>query len=363
MTEQHHRTHRPVRFAAFLLLLAIATPALAVEEDAPLTITTWNIEHLGTVGRGFGGGYGGFGRGATPANQAPLPERSDADLEKIAQLIKTELGSDIIALQEVGITGMRNGRSLSSPLDKIVQHLNQFGGRWAYFLPQVDVTPAKDDEHNTFLGYLWNQNRVRLLTIFEMSLPNLGMAGTDLFERTPLLGYFEAAGTYGAPGNDFAIVNVHLASGQAYDENHLIAMTLIQATLARDMAKYAVTESDIMIMGDFNDNPSQVRSDGSPMYSPAMDVHMRFKGYIDLASPDLETTRMNNNLDSLIDHILVNRSAQAHLLATSATLYRPDSRRKGSVNQLIAWRTTFSDHFPLSFQFKTGEDTDVDFFD
>jgi endonuclease/exonuclease/phosphatase family metal-dependent hydrolase len=72
---------------------------------------------------------------------------------------------------------------------------------------------------------------------------------------------------------------------------------------------------------------------------------------------------MNNNLDSLIDHILVNRSAQAHLLATSATLYRPDSRRKGSVNQLIAWRTTFSDHFPLSFQFKTGEDTDVDFFD
>ncbi|MBT3194824.1 MAG: hypothetical protein HN341_19940 [Verrucomicrobia bacterium] len=352
--------HRAALLVFFLA--AIGIPSAVAGE--PLTITTWNIEHLGSPGRGFGGGFGGFGRGSIPESMTSLPRRSDADLEQIAAFIQTELKSDLIALQEIGITGMRNGRSLSKPLDKIVETLNASGGRWAYFLPQVDETPAEDDEKNTFLGYLWNQNRVRLLTVFEMTLPNHALAGTAFFERRPLVGYFEAAENGDAWGNDFVIVNVHLASGQTLDENHLIAMTLIEATLARDLAKHAVKESDIMIMGDFNDNPSQVRADGSPMYSPAMDVHMRFKGYINLATAgEITTTRMNNNLDSLIDHILVNRSAQAHLTATTAAIFRPDSKRKGSRNQLATWRATFSDHFPLSFQYTTGTDTDVDFFE
>lgn len=359
------RTPLQTCMAAPLALLAIllVVPASRADQTRPvITVTTWNIEHLGTLGRGFGGGYGGFGRGAIPEDGAVLNLRTDADLEKIASLIQNTLKSDVLAIQEVGITGIVRGRSVSEPLKKIVASMNQSGDRWAYFLPQVDETPAEDAEDNTYLGFLWNMNRVRLHTVFEMSLPNIGMAGKDLFERIPLVGYFEPVTTDEAPANDFALVNVHLASGQTFDENHLIAMTLIESALARDLAKHAVMESDVIILGDFNDNPSQTRADGSPMYSPAMHAHMRFKGYINLVSPDIKTTRMNNRLDSLIDHILVNRSAQADLVHTNATTYRP-GKGDGDPSKYAQWRQTFSDHFPLSFQLKVGQDNDSDFFE
>ena len=344
-----------------LTVMLLGTTAFSDEAPSPLTITTWNIEHLGTLGRGFGGGFGGFGKGSVPENGAPLPLRSDDDLKRIADFIQTELKSDVLALQEIGITGLRRGRSLSEPLEKIIKHLNRAGGRWAYFLPQVNKTPPKDSEDNTFLGYLWNQNRVHLITIFEMSLPNPYMGGTELFERIPLVGYFESVGSDGAAGNDFALANVHLASGQNNDENHLIAMTLIEATFSKDLAKHAVMESDLIILGDFNDNPSQTKADGSPRYSPAMHQHMQFKGYIDLVQPGVKTTRMNSNLDSLIDHILLNKSAQVGLVHTNATIYKPGGKA-GDPSQYGAWRRTFSDHFPLSFQLRIETDTDVDFF-
>ena len=344
-----------------LTFILLGTTAYADEATSPITVTTWNIEHLGTQGRGFGGGYGGFGRGSIPEGNEPLPLRSDADLQRIADFIENDLKTDLFALQEVGITGIRNGRSLSKPLDKIIEHLNRNGAKWVYFIPQVNVTPPPDSEDNTFLSYLWNQNRVHLITIFEMSVPNPYMGGPELFEPTPLVGYFEALRKNGLPQNDFALANVHFASGQGYDENHIIAMTLIETMITKNLAKHAVTESDLIILGDLNDNPTQVKPDGSPKYSPAMYQHMQFKGYIDLVTSDMKTTRMNNNLDSLIDHILVNKSAQIGLVSTNANIYKPGSK-KGNPALYGKWRRTFSDHFPISFQLKVESDSDVDFF-
>ena len=163
-----------------------------------------------------------------------------------------------------------------------------------------------------------------MLNVFEMSLHDQGLAGKALFERVPLVGYFETIRPDGSPGNDFVLVNVHLASGQHNDENHMIAMTLIEFELSRNLAKHAIRESDVIILGDFNDNPSQMKDNGSPMFSPAMHEHMKFKGYINLVEGAIETTRMNRNLDSLIDHIFVNKYAQSYLLQDHAEIYRPD---------------------------------------
>ena len=60
----------------------LMTPSLMANE--PMVITTWNIEHLGSPGRGFGGGFGGFGRYATPPRKDQLPKRTDEQLKKIA---------------------------------------------------------------------------------------------------------------------------------------------------------------------------------------------------------------------------------------------------------------------------------------
>lgn len=166
------------------ILLFTALTAHATEE---LTITTWNIEHLGSPGRGFGGGYGGFGRGSIPPNNQQLRRRNDDNLKKIAAFIRDDLKSDLLALQEIGITKRQRGRSKSEPLDKIVDELEVNSGDWSYFLPAVDETPAKDDKGNEFLGFLWNRKRVRLLTVFEMPFENQELAGKSLFDRMPLL--------------------------------------------------------------------------------------------------------------------------------------------------------------------------------
>lgn len=345
------------------ITVSLLTGTIGAEPVAEfVTITTWNMEHLGTLGRGFGGGFGGFGRGSVPERIQPLPRRTDSDLEKIAHLIVSDLGSDILALQEIGITGLRRGRSLSGPLSKIVANLDKSGGRWVYFLPQVVETPAEDAEDNVYLGFLWNRNRVRLVNIFEMSLNDQGLAGKALFARKPLVAYFETIRADGSHGNDFVLVNVHLASGQGNDENHLIAVTMLEYELLRNMAAHAVSESDVIVLGDFNDNPTQTRNDGSPMFSPAMHEHMIFKGYVDLVTPDLKTTRMNRALDSLIDHIFVNKYAQSYLLQDRATIYLPGGSLENT-EILGEWRQSFSDHFPLSFKFAVQSDTDTDFFD
>lgn len=320
-----------------------------------------HVEHRasGQPGRGFVGGYGGFGRGSIPPNNQSLPRRTEADLKRIAAFIDDGLKSDVLAIQEIAITSRPRGRSRNAPLDKIVSELEGGDGDWSYFLPTIDKTPSINDEGNEFLGFLWNRKRVRLLTVFEMPFENRELAGKSLFDRMLLVGCFEAIKTDGRPGNDFVLVNLHMASGQDHDENHLIAMTLLQYELSKALAKHAVSESDVIILGDFNDNPTLKTSTGRPQYSDALYRHMAFKGYIDLATADLKTTRMSAKRNSLIDHILVNRSAQADLLQRRATIFKPGG---GNPDLYAAWRLVFSDHFPLSFEMKVGSDTDVDFF-
>jgi len=332
-----------------------------VTAQEKLTVTTWNIEHLGSPGRGFGGGFGGFGSGSIPPSNQQLPRRTDDDLKKIAAFIRDDLKSDLLALQEIAITTRQRGRSKCGPLDKIVTELEADGGDWSYFLPAVDGTPSKDSAGNEFLAFLWNRKRVRLLTVFEIPLANQDLAGKSLFDRKPLVGYFETLRDDGGTGNDFVLVNLHMASGQDNDENHLIAMTLIQFELAGALANHAVSESDIIILGDFNDKPSLKKANGKPEFSNALYVHMDFKGYADLSTADLKTTRMNSKLDSLIDHILVNKSAQADVSQERATIFKPGGG-DGNPDLFGAWRLTFSDHFPLSFEMKVGADTDTDFF-
>ncbi|MCH7728115.1 MAG: endonuclease/exonuclease/phosphatase family protein [Planctomycetes bacterium] len=321
--------------------------------DDDLTITTWNIERLGTQGRGV---TSGFGRGS-------LPLRSKEELQDIAVLITNTLKSDVIALQEIGITHRRLGVSFSKQLNTIRDELKKLGKSWSYYLPPVDVTPAANDRKNIFPAFLWNRKRVRLRNVFAMNMENQVLAGKALFDRRPLVGYFEAIDADGKGTNDFVLVNVHMASGQDYDENHLIAMTLIEYELPRELGRHAIREQDRIILGDFNDNPYAVDKNGKRLYSSALYEHMKSKGYKNLVHAESKTTRASVNLNSLIDHILVNESVAKDIPSDRAAVYRPDNGT-GNPQTLAAWRRTFSDHFPVSFKIVIrGRDDDSDFFD
>jgi endonuclease/exonuclease/phosphatase family metal-dependent hydrolase len=315
----------------------------AAGDAGQITITTWNIEILGGEGRGFADGFG----------KGQLGPRTADDLAKIADLIKNTLGSDILAVQEVSITSKDDsGRSRCQPLDAICTAL---GGHWHYFIQDVDDIPEGHD--NLFCAFVWNGNRVRKLAMYPMSVPNLSLTGANLFDRRPLVGYFEVIHA-DFEANDFALVNVHLKSGQDFDENHLIAMTIIEHGLTQSLKGNKVTESDRIILGDFNDNPYAKANDGEPKFSPALYTHMRFKGYKDLVTEKFHATRMDLKLTSIIDHILVNRSARRHMNEAKAGIFVP---AEGDSSKFADWRRTYSDHFPISFKLKIGKDDDADF--
>lgn len=61
-----------------------------------------------------------------------------------------------------------------------------------------------------------------------------------LFDRRQVLGYFQAIPRDKKATNDFLLFNVHLASEQEIDENHLIAMALIGYELQRKLEQYSI---------------------------------------------------------------------------------------------------------------------------
>jgi endonuclease/exonuclease/phosphatase family metal-dependent hydrolase len=328
-------------FVALFLFSYFASSSLQSQDQ--LTITTWNIEHLGSSGRGFGGGFG----------QGNLPKRTNEQLKQIAAFIQDDLKSDILALQEIAITRVERGISLSDQLDVITAEL---GGSWQYYLPPVESIPP--DRENLFCAMMWNAEKVNLLNIFSMDLPNHEHAGANLFNRQPVICYFEALKD-GAGTNDFVLINVHLKSGQDHDENHLIAMTIIEFNITKTLTSNEIKESDRIILGDFNDNPYAKRASGERKYSNALYEHMQHKTYVDFVTEDFHATRMDINLTSIIDHILVNKSAKRHILMDKANIFLPGN---GDSSTFPEWRRTFSDHFPVSFGVKKEtQDDDVDF--
>jgi len=210
-----------------------------------------------------------------------------------------------------------------------------------------------------FNAILWNGNRVNRLNTFAMDLPDDELAGEPLFKRQPVVGYFEALRN-GQGTNDFVMVGVHLASGQTNDENHLIAMVLLEHGLSAALAANEVQESDRIILGDFNDNPYATSSTGRRRFSNALYTHMEFKRYEDLVTEDFHSTRMDDNLTSVIDHVLVNSSVRLDMPSpATASIFLPGN---GDSTTFGAWRGTFSDHFPISFTLNVRtSDTDVDF--
>ena len=315
------------------------TESLSAQDH--LTITTWNIENLGGDGRGFAGG---FGRGN-------LDLRTPSQLKKVAELICDDLKSDVVAIQEISITSIEDGVSICEPLETIRDEL---GDAWEYFIPEVDDIP--EGHANLFCGFLWNGNRVNLLHVFAMSLPNPVLAGAHLFDRAAVAAYFEAINGFNGT-NDFVVINVHLKSGQGHDENHLIAITALEHGLTKALKNSQIKESDRIILGDFNDNPYATTASGNPKYSSAMYQHMAFKTYVDLVTEEFHATRMNSNLTSVIDHVLVNVSAKKHIPTNKADIFLP-----GPSSTFAKWRKTYSDHFPISFKLKIeSSDDDVDF--
>lgn len=325
-----------------LVLLAFLVVERADAQE--LRIVTWNIEHLGSSGRGLGGiGAGNLGR------------RNQAQLHQIADFIRDDLQADVVAVQEAVLSRVTANGPESDPLETIV---NRMGQSWQYVIgPSNDDDPDPDEVHNVHNAFIWDSAQVNLLASFEFDFPNFRVGAKRLFDRLPLAGYFEAIQN-GNGTNDFLLVNVHLTSGQQNDENHLAAMVILEQNITRTLQFHGLRESDRIILGDFNDNPFATNANGTPRYSDFLYQYMAFKRYEDLVSAQTGATRMDSNLTSIIDHVLANNSARNHLTVTAVDRFQPQNATNAGLAQ---WRQTFSDHFPLTIRMRIeNADDDVD---
>jgi len=323
----------------YCILFIFLSISLKSQSDS-LVIATWNLEHLGSDGRGF------------PEHVSEnFKLRTSSDLRKIAVLIRDDLKLDIVCLQEIAITRKQFGKAFSDQLDVL---LDKLGQNWAYYLTYTGPCDSNEDEMQN--AFLYNTDHVQLLTAIEMDVPRFTVGEKQLFDRIPLVGHFTSV--QNSTENQFVLVNVHLASGQDNDENHLAAMVILEQNL-RDLlksknilepnrtARYAL--EDVAILGDFNDNPYALKTNGDCCkYLGLLYEYMAEKNYQELVTKEIPTTRMSNDFNSTIDHVLVHRSLKKYINVNTAYVYYPfEATQK---DDLKKWRKSYSDHFPVYFK-------------
>lgn len=147
--------------------------------------------------------------------------------------------------------------------------------------------------------------------------------------------------------NDLVLLGVHLKSGQDYIHNHMAAMAKVVGALRhRDqILGIPKSEDDIVIMGDLNDS-AHTRSGFRYIFD-----YVGSAGYVHLGSDldDYSETRVNG---SEIDHIFVSDDLMDHMEIITFQVHGvPEAER-------AAYRSTFSDHFPLTIDVSAVEDDD-----
>ena len=232
-----------------------------------ITIATWNIEHLGSGGRGF-----------PEFSTRDFDKRNQDDFDKIGELIQNELSLEIVCAQEVSSSDKEAGISYSDELKKLTKAM---GPDWKYYLAIFSEENTHEDEMQN--AFIYNSAKVELKNVFELPVPDTYIGEKKAFDRKPLVGYFESV----ANSDGFILVNVHLASGQDNDENHMASMIIIEQNIRHNMQKHGINkkEKDIIILGDFNDNPWNKKRNGECCAtSDLMYQYMESKGYSNLVN-------------------------------------------------------------------------------
>ncbi len=264
----------------------------------PLRIGAWNIEFFGNRND---------------------PPRKDEDVDAIGEFIR-DLDVQVLAVSE--IDGAR-------PLRELCRRM---GPEWKFV---VGTTGRLGEKGQIAPGVLWDDSRVELITAGELSDLREGR----LFHRVPVTAAFRCR----AGGPDFRVISVHLKAGRTPEdfqrrEGELRALRGFLEELLSDPQE----DNDIVVLGDFN--------------------HCYSAGEAEIFTADTFATfltarqagRSIMHFDRQIDHVVPlgtfeeidPRSFQIH--------------NKQGLRDPQAWRSTYSDHFPVTAVLEAVPDDDPD---
>lgn len=211
------------------------------QSDGVCRVATWNLEWFKDgKQRGFPELIG----------SDAIPPRTMDDFAFIADAI-ISLRLDLVMLQEIHGDDLEvDGEALteSPEMERLVHLLDERsdGNFWQYEIG----TSGRDQR----LAFLWDTRTVGMRWWCEADLPSERVNGKQLFDRQPIVGMFSCFED-GVEMNDFAVVNLHLASGQRNAKNHDMAMQRVLGWIDTEQALDSCVPSgelDIVIGGDLN---------------------------------------------------------------------------------------------------------------
>ena len=272
---------------------AVSRPGLK-----PLRIGAWNLEHFGSRND---------------------PPRTDEDMQAIADYIR-DLDVQVLAVCEI------NGER---PLKDLVKRI---GPDWKFVL---GTSGKVGQEGQVAPGVLWDDSRVDMLGAGELSeLSERGSSGL-IFHRAPVVAAFRDR----AGGPDFRIVSVHFKAGRTpedFDRRAAEGKSL-RAYLEK-LVSDGNQDDDIVVLGDFNHDPSAGEADAWTDGGFAKFLSGRGRSII--------------HFDRQIDHAVPLGSFE-EIKESSFEIHNREGLRDAK-----AWRNTYSDHFPVTVQLEAAPDDD-----
>lgn len=265
-----------------------------------LRLGAWNLEHFGARND---------------------PPRTDEDMQALADYIR-DLDVQVLAVCEI------NGEK---PLQELTKRL---GPDWKFVL---GTSGRVGQEGQVAPGVLWDDSRVEMLGAGELSELAGQSASGLIFHRQPVVAAFRDR----AGGPDFRVVSVHFKAGRTPED---FDRRTAEAKGLRGYLEKLVSDDgqddDIIILGDFNHDPSAGEADTWRDGGFAEFLEGRGRSII--------------HFDRQIDHA-VPLGTFEEIKEKSFTVHNRDGLRDAN-----KWRNTYSDHFPITVELEPVPDDDPD---
>jgi endonuclease/exonuclease/phosphatase family metal-dependent hydrolase len=272
--------------------------ATARPELESLRLGAWNLEHFGSRND---------------------PPRTDEDMQAIADYIR-DLDVQVLAVCEI------NGEK---PLKELVKRI---GPEWKFVL---GTSGNVAQEGQVAPGVLWDDSRVEMLGAGELSELSGQSSSGLIFHRAPVVASFRDR----AGGPDFRVVSVHFKAGRTPED--FDRRTAEGKSLCGYLEKLVTDDNednDIVVLGDFNHDPSAGEADAWKDGGFAKFLIGRGRSII--------------HFDRQIDHAVPLGSFE-EIREGSFTVHNRDGLRDAK-----KWRNTYSDHFPVTVELEAVPDDD-----
>lgn len=251
------------------------------------------------------------------------PPRTKGDEAAVAEFIRK---LDVQALAVFEVNGER-------PLRELCRNL---GGSWKFVIGSSgDLGMVGGPGGRIAPGILWDDARLELISAGE--LLELKRKGGGIFHRVPVTASFRDR----AGGPDFRMIAVHLKAGRDPAD---FTKREAEATALREyitgLTAKPEEDRDIVVLGDFNHDPSseeaKILQQGS------------FASYLTEQGGGRSIIHFNRQIDQIVPF-----GGFEEIIPRSFDIHNEQGMRDPK-----AWRTRYSDHFPVTAELQAAPDDD-----